>query len=279
MLYSAVSFNRKFHTEMYHFAQLKLFVSLRQVALALTYQSLFVVFEWWEERSARSCEITRGKKRGNRFEAISWIILYFLLNFTQAYSLLRGHSTAYNLSLERFTHRFDLFSYPQKKERKKICSRKIIEKSSQPMQCGQPDGHVFDPYSRERLISHHLWMAHLIATCQSALPFDCLFITCSASPLVSLHFIQRSTKKIKIYHEKSTSIDSDSEILGVHWDEEISYWFPFHLTRFLYAREWRFHQNMKGTNHSRIRCVAAASFTSNLHSPVSFPPTLCPRSL
>lgn len=127
MLYSAVSFNRKFHTEMYHFAQLKLFVSLRQVALALTYQSLFVVFEWWEERSARSCEITRGKKRGNRFEAISWIILYFLLNFTQAYSLLRGHSTAYNLSLERFTHRFDIFSYHTPKKERKKCAQ---EKSS-----------------------------------------------------------------------------------------------------------------------------------------------------
>ena len=46
---------------------------------------------------------------------------------------------------------------------------------------------------------HHLWMAHLIATFQSSLPFDCLL------PVPCLY----------------------TDRFPVHWNEAISYWFSF----------------------------------------------------
>lgn len=86
------------------------------------------------------------------------------------------------------------------------------------------------------------------------------FITCTNQLLLSFHLFF-----FVVHHSTFNSIDSDS----VHWDEEIFYWFPFHF----YAREWRFHQNMKGTNHSRIAAQPWLPLSSRLFCLLSLMPS------
>lgn len=219
------------------------------------------LFEWWEERM-KNC--SNSVKRGNRFGAISFWFQKFH-TITASHSLLLRASSL----IHRFLHvvSIELQKRQQREMVKKERKKKSIKSSEREKSIGasQPIQSVM----ALRMGSIRWFSPSLSLLCVCAFisslngTFNCNLSIC---PTIWLPFFY-ITWDFNSFSSKSTSIDSDSRPL--RWRNLL---LVLHFISLSYAREWRFHQNMKGNKHKSFKNpLAAASFTSNspLHSPPS----------